>query len=341
MMLRRRKNKRSGTFLEWLREKSSGTIFERMREKRSGMLFERIKENWQYRAIALTLAIFSWYLVAGREKVQTWIEVPVELINLPQDLIIQQGLANRIEVLIRGTRGSVRSIKERQLAYTLNLSGLKRGENEIAFQSQFLPLPGAVEVIEIRPQRLSLSVDRRGTKQLPVKPVWKGQIDPDWEIVRTVTQPLVATVRGPEALIQGLTYVPTRTFEIELDESGTWQGNIPLSVDPTLESDPAQVVTRVFFKPKTNDLWVKIPLQVRGMDRARVDLPDASVRLHLEVPLYLLKRENWRDEIKAQLNIRRELQPGTHELVPEIVLPKWTQLLKMAPEKVQVTVSAK
>jgi YbbR domain-containing protein len=302
------------------------------------MILERIKENWQYRAIALILAIFSWYLVAGREKVQTWIELPVELINQSPDLVIQEGMVNRIEVLIRGTRGSVRTIKDRQIAYSLNLSGLNRGENEIYFQPQFIPLPGAVEVMEIRPQRMSLIADRRVSKQLPVKVSWKGQIDPDWEMIRAVTQPAYVTVRGPAALVDVLTFMPTRTFELEMDESGMWQRTVPLSVDSSIEADPAQVTARLFFKPKSNSLWVKVPVSVKSPDRMKIDLPEPEIRLHLDVPAFLLRRDDWREEIAAQVTVRKEVQPGTYELDPEISLPKWTQLLKINPEKVQVTV---
>jgi hypothetical protein len=305
------------------------------------MIYAWLKENWQYRAIAVTLAIFSWYLVAGREKVQTWIEVPVELINQPQDLVIQEGLVNRIEILIRGTRGSVRTIKERQLAYSLNLSRIKRGDNEIYFQPQFIPLPGAVEVMEIRPQRISLIADRRVSKQLPVRVSWKGQLDPDWEMVREVIQPPQVIVRGPETLVDALTIMTTRTFELQMDESGVMQRIVPLSIDPSLEVDPSQVQVRLFFKPKSETLWVKVPVLLRSPDRTRVELPESHIRLQLNVPLFLLKKEDWREEIKVQVTVRRELQPGTHEIVPEITLPRWTEMVDMNPEKVQVTVVAK
>jgi YbbR domain-containing protein len=244
-------------------------------------------------------------------------------------------------VLIRGTRGSVRTIKERQLAYPLNLSGLKNGENEIYFQSQLIPLPGAVEVIEMRPQRLTVVADRRVAKQLPVKVSWKGQIDPDWEMVRAVTQPSHVTVRGPASLVEALTFMPTRTFELELDESGMLQRTVPLSVDSTIEADPSQVTARLFFKPKSSSLWVKVPVEVKSPDRMKVELPEPEIRLHVDVPVSLLRKENWREEIKATVNVRKDLGLGAHELVPEITLPKWTQLLKMSPEKIPVTVVTK
>ncbi len=42
--------------------------------------------NWQYRALALLLALACWYVVSGQEKVETWLEVPLEFVNLPQQM---------------------------------------------------------------------------------------------------------------------------------------------------------------------------------------------------------------------------------------------------------------
>ena len=32
--------------------------------------------NWQYRVLAILLALACWYVVSGQEKVETWLEVP-------------------------------------------------------------------------------------------------------------------------------------------------------------------------------------------------------------------------------------------------------------------------
>ena len=36
-----------------------------------------MKPNWQYLALALALSLFCWYLVTGREKVDTWMTMPL------------------------------------------------------------------------------------------------------------------------------------------------------------------------------------------------------------------------------------------------------------------------
>ncbi|MFP4315674.1 MAG: YbbR-like domain-containing protein [Desulfovibrionales bacterium] len=305
------------------------------------MNWNPIKENWQYRAIALFLAVFSWYLVSGREKVETWIELPVELFNLPEDQIIRSGLVNKIEVRIRGTKGSVRSVKERKLAYTVDMSGLKKGENQIVFTPGNIPLPGAVEVIEIMPARIQVEVDRRVSKQLPVKISWQGQIDPDYELVNELSQPETVRLLGPERILQNMSFVSTRTFDIEVDDSGAWQSNVPLDIPPELEADPPQVQVRLSFKPKTRDIWVKLPVEVKVPKNLNVELQAPEVRVHMDLPVTLFQKPTWREELSVQLTITPDTKPGDYELVPRITVPRWGEILETRPEKVNVTVTKK
>ena len=77
--------------------------------------------NWQYRVLAILLALACWYVVSGQEKVETWLEVPLEFVNLPPQMEITSGLVSKLQVRIRGTSNQVRSLNVGRLAYKLDL----------------------------------------------------------------------------------------------------------------------------------------------------------------------------------------------------------------------------
>jgi len=51
-----------------------------------------MKPNWQYLALALALSLFCWYLVTGREKVDTWMTMRVEMAGAPEGLYVSSRL---------------------------------------------------------------------------------------------------------------------------------------------------------------------------------------------------------------------------------------------------------
>ena len=45
-------------------------------------------KNWVLKFLSLLFALFLWYFVVGEDKVDMTVTIPVEIVNLPRDLII-------------------------------------------------------------------------------------------------------------------------------------------------------------------------------------------------------------------------------------------------------------
>ena len=57
-------------------------------------------KDWVLRLISLFFAIFLWYFVVGEDKVDMTISVPLEIVNMPRDLIVSNQFPKNIEVTI-------------------------------------------------------------------------------------------------------------------------------------------------------------------------------------------------------------------------------------------------
>ena len=53
--------------------------------------------------LSLVIATGLWYLVVGRDHVETQVELRVEYRGLPEGLIIREGMVNHISVRLRGS----------------------------------------------------------------------------------------------------------------------------------------------------------------------------------------------------------------------------------------------
>lgn len=301
----------------------------------------KLQKHWQYRVLSLFLAFFCWYLVSGSEKVDTWIEIPLEFVDLPDDYVIRSGLRNRIQIRVRGASGIIRGLDTQHLAYKANLSSLRVGTNTILLNQKNIPLNTSLEVMEISPPRLELEVDKIVSKTIPVEVTWKGDLPVDFEIERIFANPERVTLTGASAVISDMEKVLTKEVELPMDMAKTWQTTIGLDIPEELETDVADVMAIFSLRPKTRTMWVRRPVTIDAPKDVDVSVSPTHVRLKLDIPLYLMRQDNWRETINPQLALVPPFTPGTQEYTYKILLPDDTVLLEAKPVKLTVTIKTK
>ncbi len=302
---------------------------------------DKLIENWQYRLLSLFLAFFCWYLVSGSEKVDTWIEIPLEFVDLPDNLIIRSGMRNRIQIRARGASGILRGLDTQHLAYKADLSSLRVGLNTILLTQKNIPLSTSLEVMEISPPRLELDVDKIIAKTMPVDVQWKDSLPKDFELKEVTVEPAEITLRGASSVLESMQKVQTKPVEVPAGLVRTWKTTVALSIPEELETKVADATVSFVFGPKTKSMWVKLPVHGETPDTFTMVFSPSFVRLKLDIPLPLLRETDWRETIALSLAPGASLGPGTWELPYKISLPEDTVLLEANPAKLEVTLTRK
>jgi hypothetical protein len=175
-----------------------------------------LRANWQYLLLALVLAVFSWNLVSGRERVETRVEIPVETVNRPKDLVVSRGLVSRLEVRVRGPRGFIRSLDPSRLAYELDLSGLAPGETWSCSRRTSCPVRGARGGGH-RP--LAGLIEVRAVAESPARGGGWRASSARWKLVDTTLEPATvkSAARSPFA---AMTKVHTAPIVLETETRG-------------------------------------------------------------------------------------------------------------------------
>lgn len=298
-----------------------------------------MKNNWQYLALAFVLAVFSWYLVSGREKVDAWIQVPVEMVNAPQGYMVRQGMVNRIEVRVRGPRPMIRSIDMKNAFYPLNLAGLQSGLNVLVFEAGNLHLSRAIEVVEIAPSRVELLVDRLITKTVPVRGDYEVQLHEDYELKRMELSPAAVTVRGPEAVVEPMKEIRTQTVKVDGNRLPQWEATTGLILPGEVEALPASVAMQLFFGEKVQEKWVEATVRVPEIEGKSVKVKPAKVRLLLQMPVSMVREGLFSEKVSAVPKESNLLDPGTHHLGYRVTIPPGSFLMQTEPELIEVRIS--
>ena len=296
-------------------------------------------KNWQTILLSIALAVFTWFLVTGREVVETWVDMPVVMTNPPEGLIIEDGLVDKIQIRLRGPKGLVGNLASQNLAYPVNVSNLKVGEQVVDIDPAKIPLSSTYEIIEVRPNRLRLKVDRRISKEIAVEAAWAGNLNGDYKLQEVVASPDVVTIRGPETQLRKIS--KTRVVlkgDFPEDVPRSWAENVALEVPDEIEALPGQVNVEAFFTAKTREIWIKVPIDYQDPEGFKASIHQRYVRLLIEGPVFLFHDDEYRKSILASVAFGGNPAEGKFELNYDVTLPQGCRLEKKNPETVTVVI---
>lgn len=298
-------------------------------------------KNWKDIAIALALAILTWYLLTGREKVETWVDMGVEMTNAPEGLTIRKGLVSKIEVRVRGPKGLVRSLDRRKWTYSLDVSRLKVGENLVDIDRARIPLSMAYEVVEVKPSRLILTVDRIAKKEVPVIAEWRGNLPSDYRLVEIGVQPETVEVRGAERQVKQMTQV-RMALNMDFDDPpAQWSEDVPIKLAEGVEANPGQVKVTLRFGPEVKTAWILAPVRLQSSGEVKAQSALRHVRVQVEAPVAMLREAEMGRDIEdfyAQVTLPQGLKPGRHFVRYELKTPEGLRVLSRQSDSIVVTI---
>jgi YbbR domain-containing protein len=300
-----------------------------------------VLKNWKDVAIALALAILTWYLLTGREKVEAWVDMSVEMTNAPEGLTIRKGLVSKIEVRVRGPKGLVRSLDRRKWTYSLDVSRLKVGENLVDIDRERIPLSMAYEVVEVKPSRLILTVDRIAKKDVPVIAEWRGALRPDYRLLEIKTQPETVEIRGADRQVRQMTQARVAVQLDFEDPPSLWSEDVPIKLAEGVEANPGQVKVSLRFGPEVKTAWVRVPVKLETGPGLQAQAAQKYLRIQVEGPVPMLREaEAGRDinGLAAVVALPGGLKPGRHPMRFELKIPEGFRVLSKPTETVDVTI---
>lgn len=133
-----------------------------------------IFQNFWYKLVALIMAMLLWFHVATDHVYETTRTFPLEIINIPPQLVLAEGLPNQVEVKIRG-RGKehLKLLLAEKKSLKIDAKLFKKGETDYLIKPQQIPIPEGLELEVtgiISPQDLKIKLDDLLEKKVEVKP---------------------------------------------------------------------------------------------------------------------------------------------------------------------------
>ena len=241
------------------------------------------------KVLSLCLGVFLWYFVVGEDQVDINISVPIEVLNLPAELVISNQYKKEIEASVRGPRSIIQELRQQNITRSLDLSKAVPGSMSIKNEPDSISLPNGVSILRLQPSTITLLIDKLVQKDLPIHPVIEGEPLAGFELQDIKLNPEKLPVSGPKNILES--QLALKTFVINLDglaTSTTLQVQLNLSpemlnlIGETVVSVEISVQERMLKKTVRG-----IPVNVRDTDKPVKPIP-GTVAVEAEIPENLI-----------------------------------------------------
>jgi len=161
--------------------------------------------------------------VVATPEEKTVERVPVRLTGVPSTVAVVKEEVREVTVRLSGPGPLVRDIDASSLAAEVSLEGTQAPARGVEATTVFLrrenirqlaggtstPLAREIELLDVRPRAVPLTLDRMGTRTLPVRAVREGSPAEDDEVSQITVVPDQVAVRGPESVLKDLEAIET------------------------------------------------------------------------------------------------------------------------------------
>jgi len=291
------------------------------------------------------------FLVAGctPEPVETDLLVPVNFADMPAGLIQTEFYTQNIEVRVRGTLGKIRRVEALNLTYLVDLYAdltsdpadgtafIPPGFYAIPVIKKRLAPPPGVDIIHVKPAYITVELDRKEIRSLPVTVVLTGEPAMGYEVAHTKSEPATVALTGPESLFKKITGIQTKPVDItgadaDLKKTGS------LDIDALGVSTAASLVTvMVAIQEKiTTHTYAAVPITTRnGPPRVQISPPE--MKIILKGPVNRFKDKGVDMDFQVYIDLK-DLPDGVYVRPAVINVPVGLMLVDAKPENFTVTI---
>jgi YbbR domain-containing protein len=221
-----------------------------------------IRRDFLRKLIALVFAGMLWWNVSqqiGSEHIIR--NVPV-VISAPTGIeILDNDTPRRIDVTVRSSQRRINLLQPTDLKVvaTIHPSQIQGGQEALILRlgKDNVQGPAGVAIVGLRPDNLTVNLDRRGTRRLPVRGVVSGALMDNYAYGEVKVLPPEVTVTGPEGTLRQIDEIQTRPVILQRENTSAFETEVEL-VSPrrNLHVTPAQVNVQIeiYRKYETRNL---------------------------------------------------------------------------------------
>lgn len=300
-----------------------------------------LSKHWLLKLLSLVIGASLWYFVVGQDQVDMIVTIPLELHNLPADLVIANQYKKDIEVAIRGPRRVIQEMRQQNISRPVDLSKAAPGAMVVKNDSDSIRFPQGIAVQRVQPANITLLVDRLVRKDFTITPVTKGKPAAGFVVESLALNPPHITVTGPQTVLDRETALKTSLINLDaLDRSTTFQVHLNLNEGLLKLLGETVIEANIVLKETMARKTVRgIPINVKDSNQAVKTIPP-TVTVEADIPEQIVQVTPELSMLfRAAVNVAPDKTSGEIPVqVNGITLPGHAPIVifKVTPDQVRI-----
>lgn len=295
------------------------------------------RKNIGLKLLALAFALFLWFFVVGEEKAEVSLSVPLELVNMPDDLVISNEFNGMIDVRVYGPRSLVRELVTRRISHVVDLAKSAPGKMTLHVTPESIRLPREVQVTRIYPSQVNLVLEPLARREAPVEAVLKGAVAADYELKGVELKPAKVVLSGAAREVAKVKKILTQPIDISgLSVSTKAVTGIDLQMYHLRVVGEPQVTAYIQVEEKIIRKSLVIPVEGAGTAYSYKIVP-RNIEISILGPVSMLRNTACKQDIRAVVQLGG-LRPGAYVRQPVIEVLSGVEIEKAEPKSVRVII---
>ncbi len=169
--------------------------------------------NGTLKLFSLAFALGLWLLVnAGERYTEQTLLLPLELRNLPPQLVVVGHRVEEVDVRVSGPRTLLGRLSSKKIS--LDLTAVRPGPSSFRVNLDLLNLPRGVKLIRVTPSVITLEIARMTKRIVPVHVDLVGKPPFGYTTGEVEVSPATVEVSGPAPQVEKLQAIATETVDV-------------------------------------------------------------------------------------------------------------------------------
>jgi hypothetical protein len=179
-------------------------------------LAKRLLSNWPAKVLSLAAALLLFFFYRLNRLEDRYVSVPLS-VSMNDEYVPSSQYPRSVRATLKGESSALSSIQEDDIHASLDLSGYRaEGQYRAPVQIERKGTALGVDPLEIRtdPSDVSITMEKRITRVVPVTPSFKGFLEPGYELLSFELSPSEVEISGPASSVNRAGDVQTDFIEL-------------------------------------------------------------------------------------------------------------------------------
>ena len=165
--------------------------------------------------ISIVIAFCLWLAVAGQNRTSVELDVSLQMINLPENLIIYEDIPSTITIQVLANTAQIRVLNDRKPSLLLNAQGASDGHNVLIVDENSLELPRGVIVEKITPDTIEFTATTIMDQVVNLNPVISGLPESAFRVKSLTLEPNKVILKGPQGVLSSISSLSTHQINLD------------------------------------------------------------------------------------------------------------------------------